>query len=311
MPETNVTLAPPKTLILMITNKCNLQCSHCVTIKDFPELLMTGNKKKCLVQFKKLNPQGEVWLSGGEPLLKTKEVFELIKTAQQLGLSCGLTTNGLFINDSKRAEKIVNSGLKYLSISLESHRQEINDLVRGPGTYERIVRAVKLLQEAKSKYKKNIPIITLTLTILDLNYMQISEFISFAKKLQAEGVFLQTLVGNNKHWPKSEIQFRQALQELYNRVKDDPFVVNRHNLPYYIENCKSALFTEREICNSYEQNIYIDTMGYFRLCCYTQSIGCVKDKDLKNLWYSSLAADVRQSLKNCLLRCGLFSTHVK
>jgi MoaA/NifB/PqqE/SkfB family radical SAM enzyme len=106
------------------TQKCNIECSHCVndcgpnkTKKlDFEKILLL---LKFLPEFK----IDKIGLTGGEPLLYSKEVFEVISTASKHKLKPKLISNGFWGSSRKEAErmvsKLVSCGLKSLNISTD------------------------------------------------------------------------------------------------------------------------------------------------------------------------------------------------
>jgi mycofactocin radical SAM maturase len=85
----------------------------------------------------------QVNFGGGEPFLH-KGFTELLKYAHEKGLVTCVSTNGLLIDDG--IAKLL-SGLKmlYLQVSLDGATPEVNDRIRGTGTYEKVLRALESL----------------------------------------------------------------------------------------------------------------------------------------------------------------------
>ncbi len=75
-------------------------------------------------------------LSGGEPLYRS-DIFQLAKYATDKGLRVALATNGTLVT-KEVARKIVDAGVKRVSISLDGADAETHDSFRGiPGAFER------------------------------------------------------------------------------------------------------------------------------------------------------------------------------
>jgi radical SAM protein with 4Fe4S-binding SPASM domain len=73
-------------------------------------------------------------LSGGEPLLRS-DIFQLIEHAASLGLRVSLASNGTLINE-EITNKLKNSGVMRVSISLDGASAKKHDANRGLGSFE-------------------------------------------------------------------------------------------------------------------------------------------------------------------------------
>lgn len=139
-----------------ITTKCNLKCKHCYintrehgntsldidTITKWLGLFSPDKKfRENLDAIKSCNC---IFL-GGEPTLNPA-LAESVKSAKNLGYtSITIDTNGYMFNDA--LNKIIPSDISYLSISIDGHLTEINDAIRGKGSFNKIVESVKLAHE--------------------------------------------------------------------------------------------------------------------------------------------------------------------
>jgi len=82
---------------------------------------------------------------GGEPTLNPA-LPEAIREAKRLGYaSVTVDTNGYLLNDF--LEKVSPKDLDYLSFSLDGSRPEINDPIRGKGSFETCVNGMKRARE--------------------------------------------------------------------------------------------------------------------------------------------------------------------
>jgi radical SAM protein with 4Fe4S-binding SPASM domain len=108
----------------------------------------TQERLKAIDIFSRQCPGSKVTFTGGEALLDP-DIFFLMGHARALGLRVELYSNGLTIKNSAIAEQIVRV-VHQLQISLDGATQEINDAIRGKGTFKGIVRGIKLIDAAKN-----------------------------------------------------------------------------------------------------------------------------------------------------------------
>jgi radical SAM protein with 4Fe4S-binding SPASM domain len=103
---------------------------HCYASADAnpaPGELTHAEGRALLEDLKSFNVPA-VLFSGGEPLHRP-DTLDFIEYAQQLGLSCTLSTNGLLIDEAV-ADRLANIGLKYAGISLDGTEAR-HDKLRG------------------------------------------------------------------------------------------------------------------------------------------------------------------------------------
>lgn len=125
-----------------VTGRCNLKCTFCEWWKnDIPEL----TTKKALVAIDSICSLGVPFfdISGGEPLLR-KDLFTLAKRVSSYGCVVSMNTNGTLLN-----EKIVKQVAEIFDtvvVSLDGPKI-VHDTIRGVlGTYDKSVKAIKLLK---------------------------------------------------------------------------------------------------------------------------------------------------------------------
>jgi radical SAM protein with 4Fe4S-binding SPASM domain len=135
-----------------ITDRCNLRCSHCYQ-EDYTgsnELDLDGLKwvaNEIIRTLSKWDKRGDIAITGGEPLLK-EEMFPLIhylESADEIS-SLDILTNGTLINDEILAQIQNLTKLRCVQVSLEGAYPESNDAIRGKGTFQKVIRAIRLLR---------------------------------------------------------------------------------------------------------------------------------------------------------------------
>lgn len=132
---------------------CNLACTHCF-ISCSP-----GNVSHPLMTLEQIRPRleeaarlgaREFYFTGGEPFVNP-EMEAILAEALRHG-PCTVLTNGLLIHARRAAAlKALSDASAYsldVRISLDGFDAEANDPIRGPGTFDRILKAAANLAAA-------------------------------------------------------------------------------------------------------------------------------------------------------------------
>lgn len=131
-----------------LLDQCNLRCTHCYvgdtrfTPRQMPPLDTIKSRVKAISDFSK--GQGfkdhTMNISGGEPTLR-EDLLEIISYIKENGAVPMLLTNGMVFTEGF-AQKVKEAGCNNLQVSIEG-LGDYNDSIRGEGTYEKAVQAVK------------------------------------------------------------------------------------------------------------------------------------------------------------------------
>ena len=165
-------------LWIYLTLACNLRCIHCFTSSS-PEVNTSRDPKLedllfLIDEAKKYNIK-EIRLTGGEPFLKLRELFRILEYANNLNLSSKIITNGTLINFEvvKKLSQIKNL---VIQISLDGTCAETHDAIRGKGTFDLIIKNVKLLRESGVN-------VVLSMVLREDNKNELSKLSNLAKSL--------------------------------------------------------------------------------------------------------------------------------
>jgi MoaA/NifB/PqqE/SkfB family radical SAM enzyme len=124
-----------------LINACNLRCVYC-KCPEIKTTLMTTEQWLAIIRGLRSLGTIRIKFQGGEPTLRS-DFRELCAEAQRVGLITAVVTNGLPVADQPKL-------LDYLDevvFSLDSVTPEINDRLRGEGTYAQVVRAIDIARE--------------------------------------------------------------------------------------------------------------------------------------------------------------------
>ena len=323
---------PPKYLYIVLTTRCNLHCQQCYiwTLDESQENVSVDDLCSVIQEFYELNHTGRVIITGGEPLTDPDSFFKLTSLCRELGLFCAINTNGTYINPSI-ASRVFTEGPNHFVISLDSQFQEVHDCVRGTlGTYAKVLEGIKLLVDLKKKAYTTTDVQIYTHTILfDENIKLWADYIEFARNLGVDGVMFSVLEKSylvrkrrdlffEKHNLSDMGNANQYIEEIIDLYGNDPFVINSvtglEMMKCYIDNEK---YSEKQICDSCNKNIMIDVNGFVQLCFSMrdlldgQTLGNIKEQQLREMWYSSYATEARKIMVNCRKKCGINDCHRK
>lgn len=150
----------PFVAIVEPTNACNLRCPYCATGSgkfDMPPASLSLNDFKAIVDrlgaYLYLIPL----FIGGEPFLN-KETLSMVRYARDRKIASLIHTNFNITMDSDMACQIVNSGLTYLSVSVDGATQDSFRKYRKGGDLNLVLRNIDLLNDAKQKLNSKEPV---------------------------------------------------------------------------------------------------------------------------------------------------------
>jgi mycofactocin radical SAM maturase len=140
-------LDAPICLTWELTYACNLACVHCLSSsgRRDPRELST---EECTAVIDELQRMQVFYVNigGGEPTVRS-DFWELVDyaTAHQVGVK--FSTNGIRI-DAEAAARLAASDYVDVQISLDGATADVNDAVRGTGSFETATRALQHLADA-------------------------------------------------------------------------------------------------------------------------------------------------------------------
>ena len=140
---------PLYTLLIEITKKCNAACDQCGSRCDInsEEFLTKEQILSALSDIKEnIGTYTMLNITGGEPLLR-RDLFDIMKSANEMGFDWGMVTNGSLITD-EAIVKMRESGMKTITISLDGLRDTHDSLRHLPGSFDKIIIALKKLRKA-------------------------------------------------------------------------------------------------------------------------------------------------------------------
>ena len=171
-------LRAPVNVTWEITLKCNLACRHCLSDAGTPldGELDSAQCRKLIRQLAAMKVF-QVNIGGGEPFIRL-DFPDLLEYAHENEVVTCVSTNGLLI-DNDLARWLARLKMLYLQVSLDGSTAEVNDSIRGQGTFDKILRAADILARNGVHFSLN-TVLTRT------NYPQLEDLRKLAAGYGAE-----------------------------------------------------------------------------------------------------------------------------
>lgn len=310
---------PPQKVVLHVHTFCNLNCKRC-RIQDYIQMkrvtVAPRLVKKILSQYRRYNPNGVVEFSSGELFANKRIIFPYIEHCQDIGLKYVVLTNGTYA--VAEDVEFVSRGHESFIVSLDSHREEIHDYIRGKGTYKKVMQFIDLLNVQKIRYE--------ILTVVSkLNVGHLTDIYDFLTSRRYFTMHRLNLL-------KKSFFMTDGVDSFYNRYSfqtDDEksYAINRlHEYANHTHEEKSSYSHDvhkafagqihnkamplfgTPLCNIYERSLFMKANGNITLCHAADSppLGNVGDDMcfLQRIWEGREAQKMREYMTQCFKSCG-------
>jgi mycofactocin radical SAM maturase len=172
-------LDSPICLTWELTYACNLACTHCLSSsgRRDPRELTTEECKALIDEFERMQVF-YVNIGGGEPTVRS-DFWDLVDYATAHHVGVKFSTNGVKITPAI-AKRLAASDYVDVQISIDGATAEVNDAVRGPGSFATAIRAMENLYEAGMRGFK------ISVVMTRHNIGQLDEFKAIADRYDAQ-----------------------------------------------------------------------------------------------------------------------------
>ncbi|RMG56807.1 MAG: GeoRSP system radical SAM/SPASM protein [Deltaproteobacteria bacterium] len=289
-----------------LTARCNFVCSHCFSRLDTSPELSTA---EVLEAAEKMAEAGVMFVNfgTGEPLLR-KDLFEVASHCVSLGMKVTMNSNGSLI-DEKVVEKIKEAGFHSVGISIDSADPEVHDRFRNhPGSFEKAVRAAKLLREGGVK-------LTISSVICKINHLDFDRLIDLARSLGASVLDFHNfkctgMGGLNKEeldlTPSEWRDFYRRALPLKDEVKDLELLFDDPVISLLRDD--EGRVVDGSVCG--KVSLYVGPDGTITPCGFIPvKVGHILQDDLMDLWENSPVLSMvrnKEASKKCA-GCEKFS----
>ncbi len=247
-----------KGLYLEVTRKCNLRCLHCYNESGNEFEMPLEKIIELLDNAYSLNNKFSLAISGGE-FFKHSHFNEIIEYCINKQIDTTIVTNGTLIKSD-----FVNNIAKFENIKFQISIDgigDVNDLIRGKGTFEKINKTLDLFIE-----KNLISKITAHYVINNLNYSCIEETIDYLTKKGVKNLDFNMVVNQGRTLDNCETLVFKDYQSSYNRIKKEIYDLSLKYPEINIGNIDTTYSCPIFNDNNADFNIKIDTLGNIYLC---------------------------------------------
>lgn len=322
----------PLNLIFFITSKCNARCRHCF----FWQEINKGEVQLTLPEIEKIAKSVPslltLSLTGGEPFLRA-DLAEIALAFSRFTSIANLQipTNGLLTDQIVKISQEILEHCRHhdmrivVGVSLDDLNERHDAIRQVPGIWNKALETIKQLKELEEKFP-NFSVGS-CITINRSNQERVGELVDFLKnKLKVKEVGVNLIRSevrdmslkevdlkyyNDVHFKIREDFLRRAgqqpkpsmiqrilssLQYKYSRLISDTYSQKRHITPCYAGDLLAIL---RENGDVYPCEMLDLKMGNLRDF----------DFNLKKLWFSKSAKEVRRKIKKmkcfCTYECAM------
>lgn len=176
--DLNMKLEFPLQIDLDLRDMCNLKCSACHTIsRNRINKLIDKKLLMSIIDECKANNLCAVNIGGcSEPLIDKELCLETIGRFKEAGvMDIFLHTNGVLM-DNNFTERLVNSGITYLCISIDAATNEIYRKVRGRD-FNKLIKNINYF--LKTRGKNNLPVLRVSFLPTAVNISEKDKFIDY------------------------------------------------------------------------------------------------------------------------------------
>lgn len=290
-------LSAPICVTWEVTFACNLSCEHCLSAsgKRKPNEL-TYEEAKAMID--DLADMGVCYINigGGEPLIRP-DFLELVEYAGYRGLPVQFSTNGTLVTE-ELAKKIAAIDHIRVQVSVDGATAEVNDQIRGKGSYAGAMRALSLLS------KENIEL-SVNMVATRNSFSQINDLYEIVRGFGAK--FRVARLRPSGRGVDSYEHLHLTPEQnfhLYQWVKAHPDVTTGDS--YFILSALGEPIPGLNVCGAARATACITPTGNVYPCAFLITEDCsagnIRDKAFSELWEeSSLFAKFRTTrVKSCL-----------
>jgi MoaA/NifB/PqqE/SkfB family radical SAM enzyme len=256
-------------IFFAITRKCPMRCEHCFEWDNLnqKESFTKDDLFKVIDIYQK---QGvlQFHFSGGEPMVRIKDLLELIEYTSKKS-ECWVLTSGFNLT-KENAQLLKKAGCKGIVVSIDHYIPELHNMFRGNNhAFEVAVNAVK---EARLAGMVTSLSVCATKIFIDAGHMM--PYMDFAKSLGVN--FVQVLEPKNVgHYDNKDVLLMphhiDELETIFKKMNYNPAFKNYPTMLYHG-------YHQRKVgCFSGSRSIYIDSAGDVHACpfCHTKSYNII------------------------------------
>ena len=216
----------PRNLMVVLSNKCNLQCLMCLVSKEKWDM-----PKNRLEEIKNLFPYLEkVMWQGGEVLL-----LPYFKDILKLGLNYpnmrqSIVTNFQLANE-EIIELLVRNNIE-ITISIDGIDEKTYEKIRVNGKFYKLIENINLLNSIRKKIKNRV-VLNMNVVVMRENYKNLVAFVEFAKKYDFDMICFIPINFTKSCFSEKEKRIKEEQDIFFNFSKEDAHILINQSMLIY------------------------------------------------------------------------------
>ena len=270
----DISKKPITELTIILTHKCNLACAYCLRNANFNWQLEIPYRKleRIILSSHRLGCR-QAGITGGEPFLYSSwpDLIELLGTLKWRVL---WETNGLLINEKilQFIQKNLEGRFTFL-VSLDSHKKEIHDKLRGKGSFEKAVSAIKLIKSFNFPLRANAIVTPLTM----MTEKDLIDYVNFNKELGVNSLSINRVVALGRGHNQELFSLSEA------QVEEIQAIIKKHNFfDGYLKGGAFHFIEEDQGCKRIGKELCFSPFG-IHPCIFQENVKIAELDDFENL----------------------------
>jgi len=285
----------PRSMVWLLTTRCNLSCQHCYAARFADRGELDAGQTMGIVQDAARCGVKHISFTGGEVFLRP-DALPLIEYAGQAGISTSLVTNGSLMTRGLAGE-LARLNV-FVSLSIDGAIESTHQRVRGKETWELVMTAARALREAGARFST-------VMAVSRLNQQEVRDYLHLARELGARAGSLIPVMPSGRA-PLDMIlspgEMLTVLREANRTAEELDFPVSLWCTPF------ARLFAESPrvsagFCRTASQDVDVDPAGNVLLCdVLDDTFGNVTRYGVLNAWKELEADPLVKSVTSPRLR---------
>lgn len=320
----------PRLIAWEVTRRCLLNCLHCRAAArhgHYPNELTTEECFHFLEDVVSFS-RPIIILTGGEPMLR-EDIFDIASYgAKKLGLTMVMAPCGILVTE-ETAKKILDSGIKRISLSLDGATKETHDSFRRvDGSFAAVLKAMESAKNVGLEFQINT-------TVTKHNLQELPQILELAIEKGAVGFhpFLLVPTGRGKdlaEWEISPEDYEKTLTWIYEEDKKlssacparegKNFQFKPTCAPHYyrivrqqeslsrspLTAHRSPLHSLTKGCMGGQYFAFVSHIGKVQICGFLElECGDIRKEPFSKIWYNSKMFKEMREWNSYHGRCGI------
>lgn len=253
-----------------VTSECNLDCIMCDrarTVGKGATMSLETFRRLC----DDIAPSTINFSGNGEPLIN-KHVYEMVRHAKSRDIWTHMTSN--FTAARRNADRLVESGLDFMKISLDGATEATFQHVRGT-RLEPLLEGVRAVTDARKRHGLRTPRLRINMVVLNTNHHELADMIQLAHDHGIDGV--QYKYCQTYNLQKGDVADSIPRDDIMQDIARARTLARRlgvdENLHLLAEEIRVLASPDHEtspqpVCIAPWTWVYVDVHGKIAPCCY-------------------------------------------